>query len=92
MALSCNVLKAYEKCLSWISIRPNEDVVDLVTSPIFLLQIVVKFIKGLCFFSGRNCRISGDGTVVKFGENYFDGSQECHCPSHGSLEAECIYV
>nr|XP_011427212.2 von Willebrand factor C domain-containing protein 2-like [Crassostrea gigas] len=42
--------------------------------------------------NGRNCRISGDGTVVKFGENYFDGSQECHCPSHGSFEAECIYV
>lgn len=39
-----------EKCLSWINIRPNEQVVDLVTSPIFLLQIVVKFVKGLCFF------------------------------------------
>lgn len=38
-----------EKCLSWINIRPNEQVVDLVTSPIFLLQIVVKFVKGLCF-------------------------------------------
>lgn len=49
--------------------------------------------KGLWgFFLGRNCRISGDGTVVKFGENYFDGSKECHCPSHDSLEAECIYV
>lgn len=39
-----------EKCLSWINIRPNEQVVDLVTSPIFLLQIVVKFVKGLCSF------------------------------------------
>lgn len=42
-----------EKCLSWINIRPNEQVVDLVTSPIFLLQIVVKFVKGLCFFQAE---------------------------------------
>lgn len=64
----------------------------LVASPIIQLQIIVIH-KGLWgFFLGRNCRISGDGTVVKFGENYFDGSKECHCPSHDSLEAECIYV
>lgn len=40
-----------EKCLSWINIRPNEQVVDLVTSPIFLLQIVCK--GSLLFFQAE---------------------------------------
>lgn len=81
-----------EKCLFWINIRFNEQVVDLVIFLIFLLQIVVKFVKGFCFFLGRNCRIFGDGIVVKFGENYFDGLQECYCLFYGLFEVECIYV
>lgn len=43
-----------EKCLSWINIRPNEQVVDLVTSPIFLIADCCKICKGsLLFFQAE---------------------------------------
>lgn len=42
-------------------------------------------------FTGRNCQVRDDGTIIKYGENYFDGSIDCHCPVE-SLVAECIYV
>ncbi|XP_048757705.2 von Willebrand factor C domain-containing protein 2-like [Ostrea edulis] len=42
--------------------------------------------------NGKTCQITNSRTIIKFGERYFDGGMECRCPSHGSLEAECIYV
>lgn len=76
------IIQVYSKCRQYIRDVDNPDL--HLNKPCFCPYFT--------FIIGKTCQITNSRTIIKFGERYFDGGMECHCPSHGSLEAECIYV